>query len=63
MNRSAPERGVAPTPVGLGLRAFKGGAAVVAIAIADGEPRVVLSRIFATCAEGDRLSLEPFLIP
>jgi hypothetical protein len=49
-----------PTPVGIGLRALKGGAVVVAVAIEGGEPRVVLSRLLATSAEGDRLSLEPY---
>jgi hypothetical protein len=46
--------------VGLGLRALKGGAAVVGVAVEGGEPRVVLSTFLATCAEGDRLSLEPY---
>lgn len=48
------------TPVGLGLRALKGGAVVVGVAIEDGEPRVVLSTFLATGAAGDRLSLEPY---
>jgi len=48
------------TPVGLGLRALKGGAVVVGVAVEGGEPRVVLSTFLATCAEGDRLSLEPY---
>lgn len=48
------------TPVGLGLRALKGGAVVVGVAVERGEPRVVLSTFLATCAEGDRLSLEPY---
>jgi len=47
-------------PAALGLRAFKGGAVVVGVAVEGGEPRVVLSRFLATCAEGDRLSLEPY---
>jgi hypothetical protein len=46
--------------VGLGLRAFKGGAVAVGVAVEGGEPRVVLSTFLATCAEGDRLSLEPY---
>ncbi len=48
------------TPVGLGLRALKGGAVVVGVAVEGGEPRVVLSTFLATCAEGDRISLEPY---
>jgi hypothetical protein len=48
------------TPVGLGLRALKEGAAVVGIAVEGGEPRVVLSTFLATSAEGDRLSFEPY---
>ena len=48
------------TPVGLGLRARKGGAVVVGVAVEGGEPRVVLSTFLATCAEGDRLSFEPY---
>ncbi len=47
-------------PVGLGLRALKGGAAVVGVAVEGGEPRVVLSTFLATHAENDRLSLEPY---
>ena len=46
--------------VGLGLRALKGGAVVVAVAVEDDEPRVLLSTFLATGAEGDRLSLEPY---
>lgn len=48
------------TPVGLGLRALKGGAVVVGVAVERGEPRVVLSTFLATGAEGDRLSFEPY---
>jgi hypothetical protein len=48
------------TPVGLGLRALKGGAVAVGVAVEGGEPRVVLSTFLATCAEGDRLSREPY---
>ncbi len=46
--------------VGLGLRALKGGAVVVAVALDDDEPRVQLSTFLATGAEGDRPSLEPY---
>jgi hypothetical protein len=44
------------------LRAAKGGAAVVGVAVERGEPRVVLSTFLATSAEGDRLSLEPYRV-
>jgi hypothetical protein len=54
------DQGDTATPVGLGLRAFKGGAVVVGVAVEAREPRVVLSTILATCAEGDRLSFEPY---
>jgi hypothetical protein len=46
--------------VGLGLRAERGGAVVVGVALEGGEPRVVLSTFLATAREGDRLSLEPY---
>lgn len=46
--------------VGLGLRGQKGGAVVVAVAVENGQPRVVLSRWLATHAEGDRLAFEPY---
>jgi hypothetical protein len=46
--------------VGLGLRALRGGAAAVCVAVERGEPRVLLSTFLATGAEGDRLSLEPY---
>jgi hypothetical protein len=49
-------------PVGLGLRALKGGVVAVAVA-ADGlAPRVVLSTFLATAAEGDRVALEPYRV-
>ncbi len=48
------------TPVGLGLRAIKGGAVIVGVAVERGEPRIVVSRFLATSVEGDRLSLEPY---
>jgi hypothetical protein len=47
-------------PVGLGLRAMKGGAVAVAVAVEGPEPRIVLSTFLATAAEGDRLALEPY---
>jgi hypothetical protein len=55
-------RAEAATPVGLGLRALKGGAVVVGVTVEGGEPRVVLSTFLATCAEGDRLSFEPYSV-
>jgi hypothetical protein len=48
--------------VGLGLRALKGGAVVVGLAVEDGEPRVLISTFLATSAEDDRLSLEPYRV-
>jgi len=44
----------------IGLRAFKGGAVVVAIAVVDGAPRAVLSTVLETSTPGDRVSLEPY---
>ncbi|HEY2227604.1 MAG TPA: hypothetical protein VGI22_07650 [Xanthobacteraceae bacterium] len=52
----------AATPIGLGLRALRGGAVVVGVAAEAGQPRVVLSSFLATAAGGDRLSLEPYLV-
>jgi hypothetical protein len=50
----------AMAPVGLGFRALKGGSVVVGVA-GDGDgPRIVLSSLLATAADGDRLSLEPY---
>ncbi len=48
-------------PIAIGLRAQKGGAVCVAVAI-DGEPRVMLSTFLPTAAEGDRLALEPYAV-
>ena len=45
---------------GIGLRAYKGGAVAVCVAVAMGEPHVVLSTTLKTCGEGDRLSFEPY---
>jgi hypothetical protein len=47
---------------GLGLRARKGGAVAVCVAVAEGQPRVVASTVLDTCAEGDRLSFEPYRV-
>jgi hypothetical protein len=46
--------------VSLGFRVFRGGSLVVGVAVDGGEPRVVLSTVLATAAEGDRLALEPY---
>jgi hypothetical protein len=46
----------------LGLRARKGGAVAVGVAVEDGEPRVLLSVSLETSAEGDRLSFEPYRV-
>ena len=47
-------------PVALGLRALKGGAAMVGVAM--DEPRVVLSKILATAGAGDRLAHDPYRV-
>jgi hypothetical protein len=47
-------------PVALGFRASRGGALVVGVALDGGQPRVVLSTVLATAAEGDRLAFEPY---
>jgi hypothetical protein len=44
----------------VGLRAQKGGAVIVAVSIAAGEPRLLHSTVLATCADGDRLAFEPY---
>src|SRR5512145_3526193 len=49
-------------PIGLGFRALKGGGVVVGVAANGSEPRVVLSTLLATAAEGDRLALEPYRV-
>ena len=47
-------------PAALGLRALRGGAVAVGVAVEDGAPRVVLSTFLATAPEGDRLAFEPY---
>jgi hypothetical protein len=47
-------------PVGLGLRALRGGAVVVGVALDGDDARVVSSTFLATAAEGDRLAFEPY---
>jgi hypothetical protein len=46
--------------IGLGLRASKGGASAVGLAVERGEPRVLISTFIKTSADDDRLSLEPY---
>ena len=60
MTRMSAKRKGAPTPMALGFRALRGGAAVVGVAVEDRELRVVLSSFLATAAAGDRLSFEPY---
>lgn len=50
----------AATPIALGLRAVRGGAVVVAVALDAGTPRVALSTFLDTAGEGDRLAYEPY---
>ena len=40
------------TPIGLGFRVMRGGSVVVGVSAGDREPRVVLSTLLATAAEG-----------
>lgn len=47
-------------PVGLGVRAIRGGGVIVAVAAEAGGPQLVLSRFLATAAEEDRLAFEPY---
>ncbi len=44
----------------IGLRAQKGGAVLVAVAVDAGEPSVLMSRFLPTFTEGDRLAFEPY---
>jgi hypothetical protein len=48
--------------VGIGLRAQKGGAVVVALEVKAGEPRILLSALLETHAVDDRLSFEPYRV-
>ena len=48
-------------PIALGIRALRGGGAVVGVANGP-EPRVVLSTFLATARKGDRLALEPYRV-
>jgi hypothetical protein len=49
-------------PIGLGLRALKGGGVVVGVVVDEGDPRVVLSTFLPTATDGDRLALEPYRV-
>jgi hypothetical protein len=49
-------------PIGLGIRALKGGGVVVGVVVDEGEPRVVLSTFLPTAAASDRLALEPYRV-
>ena len=51
-----------PAPTAIGLRAQRGGAVAVALAIEAGEPRVLVSGMLATSTADDRLSLEPYRV-
>ena len=46
----------------IGLRALKGGGAVVGVILDQGEPGVVVSAFLPTAAEGDRLAPEPYRV-
>ena len=46
--------------VALGLRAHRGGALVVGVALESAGPRLVRSTTLSTAAEGDRLAFEPY---
>ena len=48
--------------VGIGLRAQKGGAMVVAVSVAADGPHLLLSGILETSVAGDRLSFEPYRV-
>jgi len=48
------------TPVALGFRPFRGGSVVVGVAVENSDPRLVLSTVLATAAQGDRLAFEPY---
>lgn len=47
-------------PVALGFRAHRGGSVVAGVIVEHGEPRLLLSTVLATAAEGDRLAFEPY---
>jgi post-segregation antitoxin (ccd killing protein) len=47
---------------GLGVRAQKGGAVVVALALKADAPSLIVSAFITTHAEGDRLAFEPYAV-
>jgi hypothetical protein len=47
-------------PAVIGFRVVRGGAVAVGVATDGGTPRVVISTLLATAAEGDRLAFEPY---
>lgn len=49
-----------PHQVAIGLRAFKGGAVVIALASVKNHPQILLSTLLTTHTVGNRLSLEPY---
>ncbi|HEY4028850.1 MAG TPA: hypothetical protein VGM25_00775 [Caulobacteraceae bacterium] len=51
---------MADARIALGFRAQRGGAVVVGVSVEDGAPRMILSTVLATAAEGDRLAFEPY---
>lgn len=53
---------MAGVAIGLGFRSLRGGAVVVGVALEGGQPCVVLSSFLVTFEEGDRLSLEPYIV-
>ncbi|PMQ04477.1 hypothetical protein DyAD56_14545 [Dyella sp. AD56] len=57
-----PEGQRPPRVVAIGLRAHKGGAVAVCVAVENGVPQVVLSTVLVTGAESDRLSFEPYRV-
>ena len=53
MSQAAPHAAI-------GLHAQRGGAVAVALAVRQGEPRILASSLIETCAAGDPLSLAPY---
>ena len=48
--------------IAVGLRAYKGGALAIGVAVENGEPLLLFSDIVATSSPGDRLSFEPYAV-
>ena len=51
-----------PSNMAFGLRAQKGGAVLVAVALDPDGPRLALSTFLPTAGEGDRLAFEPYAV-